>query len=232
MKEHLRNGDYLTCCQLIKYKLGSEWISFVEEKFLSPNFKPHKIHEIIFNLDSSIVLTPNFDRIYDNYANSATQNLVKIKRYYDEDIPRALRGGDAQQRLIIKIHGCIDAPDKLIFTREDYADIRHRNSSFYRVIDSLIFTHTFLFIGCGLSDPDLALVLEQYARSFSSTPPHYILFSKILSSDYKNILQKNYNVKVINYSSKDQHKELVESLEALVQLVDTRRGELAKTMLW
>ncbi len=231
MKKLLRNGDYLSCCQFIKYKLDHEWISFVERKFLDPRFPPNDLHKAIFSLDSSIVLTPNFDKIYDNYATSQSQNLLKIKKYYDEDIPRVLRGGGSQ-RLILKIHGCIDTPDKLIFTREDYADIRNKNANFYKAIDALVLTHTFLFIGCGMNDPDLALVLEQYARSFGSAPPQYVTLSGKVSGEYKRMLSQNYNLKVLEYSSANDHKELLDSVLDLVERVDVKRQELAGSTLW
>ncbi|MGE5475536.1 MAG: SIR2 family protein [Bacteroidales bacterium] len=231
MRDHLKSGDFLTCCQLVKYRIGAQWVNLVEEFFLNPQFKPHKIHEHIFGLDSSIVLTPNFDKIYDNYALSATSNLLKIKKYYDDDIARSLRGNE-NQRLIVKIHGCIDTPDKLVFTREDYSEIRHKHANFYRAIDALIVTHTFLFIGCGMNDPDLALLLEQYARSFCAAPPHYLLMSRQVSKEYETMLRNNYNVILVPYSPKNNHEELTESLGKLGELVDERREALATSRLW
>ncbi len=231
MKKLLKNGDYLSCCQLIKYKLDNDWVSFVEQQFLNPQFLPNKLHEAVFSLDSSIVLTPNFDKIFDNYAAAQSHNLLKIKKYYDDDIPRVLRGGGSQ-RLILKIHGCIDTPDRLIFTREDYADIRNKNANFYKAIDALVLTHTFLFVGCGMNDPDLALVLEQYARSFGAAPPQYVALSGKISAEYKRLLSNNYNLKVLGYSSAHDHKELLDSVLHLVDLVEAERAKLAESNLW
>lgn len=227
----LKNGDYLSCCQIIKYKLDHDWIPFVESSFLTPQFKHNNLHSAIFSLDSSIVLTPNFDKIFDNYAATQNQNLLKIKKYYDEDIPRVLRG-TGQQRLILKIHGCIDTPDKLIFTREDYADIRNEHANFYRAIDSLIFTHTFIFIGCGMNDPDLSLILEQYARSFGAAPPHYVTLGGKITPEYQKILSSNYNLKVLKYNTSNNHQELLESVQHLASLVEAERSKLSSSTLW
>ena len=231
MKRLLKNGDYLGCCQFIKYKLDHDWVPFVEETFLHPQFGPNDLHRAIFSLDSSIVLTPNFDKIFDNYASAANTNLLKIKKYYEDDIPRVLRAGGTQ-RLILKIHGCIDTPDKLIFTREDYANIRNEHANFYRAVDSLVFTNTFLFLGCGMSDPDLSLVLEQYARSFGAAPPHYVALSGKISDEYKRMLSKNYNLKILEYSSANNHKELLDSVQNLIGLVEDERAKLAVSTLW
>ncbi|TFY90994.1 hypothetical protein DYL61_19485 [Pseudomonas nabeulensis] len=234
MRALLKNGDYLSCCQIIKYKLDNEWVPFVESKFLTPAYQHNKLHEAIFSLDSSIILTPNFDKIYDNYATNQSnhnQNLLKIKKYYDDDIPRALRG-TGTQRLILKVHGCIDTPDRLVFTREDYADTRNANANFYKAVDSLIFTHTFIFIGCGMNDPDLALILEQYSRSFGAAPPHYVALSGKATPEYKRLLSNNYNLKILNYSPANDHAELLESINHLYELVEQEREALAQSTLW
>jgi hypothetical protein len=231
MNLHLKGGDFLTCCQLVKYRMGNNaWISFVESKFFEPAYKPAKIHEFLFDLDASIVVTPNFDTIYDRFALGKEAQL-KIKTYDADDVVRAMRGNE-KQRLILKIHGSIETPDKLIFTREDYAAVRQKYGSFYRALDALIVTHTFIFVGCGMNDPDLCLLLEQYAHSFASAPPHYFITGTPGSVDYDQMLMKNFNLHTVRYSPKDDHTELVASLEQLGVLVDERRNELATAQLW
>lgn len=231
MRKLLKNGDYLSCCQFIKYKLDRDWVPFVEQQFLTPQFKPNDLHKAVFALDSSIVLTPNFDKIFDNYASAQNQNLLKIKKYYDDDIPRALRGSGSQ-RLILKIHGCIDTPDKLIFTREDYANIRNNNANFYKALDALILTHTFIFIGCGMNDPDLSLILEQYARSFASAPSHYVALGGTISTEYNRMLSSNYNLKILPYNTSNNHKELLDSVTDLGIKVEEERVKLTGSTLW
>ncbi|MGV0910300.1 SIR2 family NAD-dependent protein deacylase [Martelella sp. FOR1707] len=231
MRGMLKKGDFLGCCQILKNRMGVEWVPFLEEVFRHPNFQPAEIHTAILKLDSAIVATPNFDKIYDDYAVNKTNGFLKIKKFFDDDIPRALRGNE-DQRLILKVHGCIDTPDKLIFTREEYADARHRNAAFYRALDALFLTNTFVFLGCSMNDPDLNLVLEQYTRSFSFSPPHYVLLSGRISEDYRDLLLRNYNLKVVTYSAANEHAELLDSLKGLEVLVNEKRDELANTRLW
>jgi len=231
MNRLLKSGDLLSCCQLVKYKLGHEWVPFLEAEFLTPDFQPHEIHKHIFNLDASITLTPNFDRIYDNYAIATGGNKVKIKKYYENDIGRYLRGS-LTSRLIIKIHGCIDTPNDLVFTREDYANARVKHEGFYRAIDALIMTNTFVFIGCGIGDPDISLLLEQYSRTFVNSPPHYFITASAVSVDYARMLKDNYNLICVNYSSRNEHEELGHSLAALADAVDEMRADLAEKAIW
>lgn len=231
MKRLLKSGDFLSCCQLIKHKLNLNWVAYLEEQFLEPKFKSAEIHKEIFELDASIVATPNFDKIYDDFATKQTDDLLKIKKYYDEDIPRVLRGG-VDQRLILKIHGCIDTPDRLIFTREDYAIARHGYYNFYRALDSLFLTNMFIFVGCSMSDPDLNLLLEQYSRSFAGAPAHYVLLSGRFSEDYKRLLASSFNLNILSYSPNDNHKELLDSIRELKGLVLNRRDDIGDRRLW
>jgi hypothetical protein len=230
LKRMLKQGDLLTCCQLLKHKMDHKWIPFLESQFLSA-YQPSDIHESIFDLDSSIILTPNFDRIYDNFAISKGGNAIKKKIYYDDDLGRAVRS-TASSRLILKVHGCIDTPTRLIFTRHEYADARAKHAAFYKVIESLILTHTFVFIGCGMSDPDISLLLEDTARAFIGSPPHYIVTPSSVSSDGERILKENYNLVAVRYSNKNNHAELADGCSELVRLVDSKREELAATTLW
>jgi hypothetical protein len=231
LRKILKSGDYLSCCQIIKQKLDHDWVNLLEDIFLKPKYKHAKIHEQILRLDSSIIITPNYDKIFDNYASAATGNLLKIKKFYDGDIPRVLRGGP-EQRLILKMHGCIDTPDKLIFSRQEYADARSSYSNFYRAIDALIYTHAFLFVGCGLSDPDLSLMLEQYARSFGAAPPNYFVTSEKRSTEYEEMISRNYNLKLLRYSSANDHVDLLNSISALNEGVETRWQQLGESTLW
>ncbi|MBL0491855.1 SIR2 family NAD-dependent protein deacylase [Aeromonas veronii] len=187
-------------------------------------------------------MTPNVDKIYDQFVYmqtghaqgqnaAAVPNNIKIKKFFDDDIPRVLRGNE-RQRLLLKIHGCIDSPDKVVFTREDYADIRNSHANFYKAIDSLIFTHTFIFLGCGMNDPDLSLVLENYSRAFEAAPPHYVALSERISKEHESLLSKNYNLKVVKYSSTNNHQELLDSIKDLAKKVEQHRSELAQILLW
>ena len=232
IQKTLKSGDLLTCCQLIKSRIGShDWLELLDTHFQTPNYKPADIHDHVVSLDSLIVATSNVDKIYDRHAQTKFQGAVIVKTYSDGDLGRFIRSGP-DQRLILKIHGCIDTPDRAIFTREDYANARVNAASFYGLLDGLITTHTFIFIGCGLADPDMLLLLENSARAFRSTQAHYFVSSEVFSTDYRKMLVGNYNLKGISYSPKDHHVELSLSLKDLVSKVETKRSSIAETQLW
>jgi hypothetical protein len=231
IRKQIKFGDYLTACELIKKQLGrDDFNSLVKQEFLIPQFKPDTIHEYIFNLDSRIVITPNFDKIYDTYANTASYGNVIVKKFNETDIADCIRRTDP---LIIKIHGSVESPDNLIFTRKDYSEARTKYRDFYHLIDALSITHTFIFLGCGVNDPDIRLLLEDYSLKYSHNRKHYIIMSKnTIHHKVREIISDTMSLKSIIYDPKDHHKILTDSLKELGSKVEVKRAELASTMKW
>lgn len=231
IRKQIKSGDYLTACELIKKELGrDEYNTLVRTEFLTPAFKPAKIHEHIFNLDSRIVITPNFDKIYDTYANTVSDGNIVVKKYTESDIADSIR---RPEPLIIKIHGSVESPDDLIFTRKDYSVARTKYRDFYHLIDALSVTHTFIFIGCGTNDPDIRLILEDYSFRFPKNKNHYIVMSKnAVHVKVREIISDTMSLKPLLYDSKDHHILLTNSLEKLVNEVDLKREDLANTRKW
>jgi hypothetical protein len=226
----LNETDYLTACEVIKRELGKEeFTRIVREEFLTA-YKPAEIHKRIFALDSRIVATPNFDKIYETYANSEANGSIVVKQHYDSDVISSIRGSG---RIILKVHGTIDSPNNLIFTRAEYAEARTKYATFYEVLEALALTHTFVFLGCGVNDPDIKLLLEDTLFKHNSSRSHVMLLpKKALHDSVIAVIQDTMNLNIIQYSNKDNHKELLESINNLVQLVEAERDELKINMNW
>lgn len=227
----LLEKDFLTACEIIVERLQTHNFNEVaRECFLRPRFDKHEIHESIFKLDSRIVATPNVDKIYDTYANQESKGTVLVKNYYDDDIADKIRSSD---RIIVKVHGTIEYENKMIFTRKQYTKARYQYAAFYKVLDALALTHTFVFMGCGFSDPDIRLLLENYTFTYPNCRPHYMVTpSDNINEEYKRTIRENCNLELVTYSSDYNHKELNDSLKELVQLVEEERDNISKTANW
>jgi hypothetical protein len=215
---------------MLKMRLSDTWPELLADAFSRPKYKRAKIHEALFQLDCRVVLTQNFDKIYDVYAQSETEGSTVIKNYYDDDTPLVMR---RNYRSIIKVHGTIDEPSRTIFTRQDYAHVRNNYKSFHDLIDALFLTHTFLFVGCSFNDPDLRLFLEQHAYSRPKAPVHYMTSPDgEISTDLDSSIKMNMNIRLLRYSTDNGHSELTDSLRDLATQIDERRATLAETMDW
>lgn len=122
----------------------------------------------------------------------------------------------------------------MIFSKYQYNEARYKYSGFYKLLDSLALTHTYVFIGCGLNDPDIRLTLENYNFGFPGCKPHYFVSADTsMNPDLEQSLLKNCNLKVIKYDNSDgSHKELLVALNQLVALVEDERNKIAGTQNW
>ncbi len=223
-------GDYLTAADILKHSLRDQWAEIVKEAFVTPKFQPADIHAAVFRLDARVCLTQNIDKIYDTFAQAESKNTVVVKSYYDPDVAGVIRG---DSRCVIKAHGTVDRISEMVFTRKEYAEARHKYHSFYLLVDALALTHTFLFVGCGTSDPDVQLMLERMAQLHPFARPHYMLARK---DDYHpdaiESLGRTMNLRLLEYKATDDHRHLTTALIDLGKVVDARREELARSRDW
>lgn len=225
------NYEYLMACELLRRKLGKDkFDELLKNMFRGKGFDHAPIHEYIFSLDSRITITPNFDKIYDNYAQTKSHNTIVLKHYYDKDIVKYIRGKDS---VIIKNHGTIDTTDKIVFTQSDYAKSRIENSDFYQIMEALIITHTFVFLGAGLNDPDIKLLFENYATTFNVSKNHYFVIPKNLYSELElQVYNETMHLDFIKYDPVDNHKELTEGLKELSTMVENMKLQVRDNLWW
>lgn len=231
IKKHIQSKNLLMACELIRHTMGRDnFLDFLRKEFVTPRFMEADIHKAIFDLDSRIVITPNFDNIYDVYVRHETHGATQVKKYYDSDIADAIRGNN---RLILKIHGDIDTPDKLIFTKIDYARARTNHSNFYSILEALLLTHTFIFLGAGLNDPDIALLLEDYNFKYGFTRKHYFVIPKNeLTRLERDIYENSMGLQFLEYDPKNSHIQLLESVKELNLKVEKERQEISNSNNW
>jgi hypothetical protein len=221
IQDFIQKEKYLEAAEIIKKNFSSaDFSAFIREGLVVPRFKPSKIHEAILDIDPKIVITTNYDDIYDSFCRTgAAQEGYNISKYYDSHIISDLR---SPVRLIIKAHGCISDASQIVLTKSDYFRVRQSFSSFYKVLDSLFLTHTILFLGYSLTDPDIQLVLENVNISAPSAHPHYFITGNNVNSAIKQANKKAYNIEFLEYEMGD-FDELNNGLFELAESVKEHR---------
>jgi hypothetical protein len=217
----IQNGNNLLALQGIYSEVdNADYLSFLDNNFNSQIFKASKLHELIFNLDSRFVITTNFDKIYETYCLSTSQEGFKVVTYNSESLIDEIR---SDTRLIIKAHGTIDNINKMIFTRSQYHQAKREHSKFYEVLKALFITHTVVFIGCSLDDPDIQLILEDINIIGSGNKPHYILIREKQQNIYGlKDWKETYNIRALEYGP--NHDDLVTDLDILLSEVNYIRS--------
>jgi hypothetical protein len=230
IKTAIADKDFLHAAEWIKSDLDERWEDFLRATFQTPSFEPADIHSIISDFDSRIVFTLNFEDIYERKVQDAYSGNVVIKSYRDPDVIEYLRG---DSRYVVKVHGSLNSPDSIILTQKDYAEARSKYATFYRSFDAALLTNTFLFIGCGLSDPDVGLLLENQNFNYQKSSPHYMLAASPINEQLALSMRNNRNLKLVEYDPVCQnHSGLVEELRSLLSLVTEARESMSENLAW
>lgn len=228
----LERQEYLIACEVIVNIIGEiDFEELAADEFRRPGYEPAEIHKEIYRLDSRIVITPNIDKIYEQYVMNESNSTAVAKSYYDEDIAKFLR---TQDYLIIRAHGTVDEATKLIFTHKQYSLARTKYSAFYKLLDALILTHTFIFLGCGIYDPDIELILENANFLYPNCKSHYfVTAANSFEHEIEKILADNRNIEILTYDNQNgTHTDLLDSLKYLNIKVEEARKIIADQQIW
>lgn len=231
IQQCLADADLLTACELArKYLSPSVFKTEMLTEYAGNAYRHAKIHDDLSLVDSRLVMTTNFDKLYENRANQLQDNTVIVKHYYDRDVADVFR---RQNRVVLKVHGTIDALEQTIFTRSQYAVARRDYGHFYQLLRGLFVTHTFAFLGASMRDPDMQLLLEDHAYRFEGSRPHYMVMpDNSARAGTLSVLEETMNLKALVYDPANNHRELAESVAALVPRVEAAREDIAATAAW
>jgi hypothetical protein len=171
-----------------------------------PGLHQSAMHEALVEIDQPVVITTNYDKIYESYWNSLHASAsppaaYAVCRYYEDDAVNHLR---SDRRLIMKIHGCVDHPDKIVMSRSQYFSAKRDYSNYYQVVNALLLTHSVLFLGYGFNgDPDIELVLENAAIVAPRAYPHFALVPSGRHDSEIRAVRKTFNIEMLEYSAAD-----------------------------
>lgn len=197
----IKKNQYLDAAEVITDRSNpADFTDYLRNTFVQPHFSPSELHKIILDIDPKIVITTNYDEIYDHYCESGhAESGYNICRYYDRFAVENIR---SRIRLVIKAHGCVSDATRIVLSRSSYYRAKRDYPGFYQLLDALFLTHTLLFVGASLTDPDIQLVLENANLSVPSAHPHYALVEKTRHESIKASIKKTNNVELIEYPRK------------------------------
>lgn len=212
--ELLTQRRYLEAAEIIFSNADTaERNAFIRERFRDPPYEPSRMHELIRDLDPKVAITTNYDQIYERLC--PTHMGYVHCRHHDDNLLNEIR---SRNRLVVKAHGCVSDPGKIVLLRSHYFDIRANYPRFYNVLDSLFLTSTILFLGCSLDDPDIQLVLENANIAMPCEHPHYALVQE--GQRHPALVaaaRKAYNLRLIEYANPaGDHAEAITALEELL----------------
>lgn len=220
--ECIEKKQFLEAAEIICAHINpADFASILRAQFITPKYRPSAIHESILKMDPKIVVTTNYDDIYDKFSQSGDAGAgYNVCRQYESHLINDLR---SPVRSIVKAHGCVTDPSKIVLSKYQYFKARQDSPNFFKVLDALFITHTLFFVGYSLSDPDIQILLENTNITAPSVHNHYALVKKdTMHLSLKTSAMKSYNIRFVEYDSAD-HSDMVAGLAELAELVIEKR---------
>jgi hypothetical protein len=221
IEKMLDQENYLMALQAIHDLSDSgAYSKYMKDTFARGKFIASNVHKAIKKINSKIVITTNFDKIYDNLCNDD----LYVKYDYQKT-KSIISNVKSPENIIIKAHGTIDDTNEIVFTSEQYYTTQEKYPEFYSLLKALFLTNTVLFLGYSLNDPDINLVLQSFPNTSNSSAPHYIVVKEGTSQHVIKHWEKTYNVRCLEYGpSYDNFEENIEELQELVASLRAERG--------
>lgn len=191
-------GKWLQIADHCKDQLGpGGYARLMAERLGDTGLAVPEAHRLAVQLPFAAWVTTNYDKLLERAYAEVRGGLPKTLTCLDtEALGRLLFDGAP---FVLKAHGDLDKPDSLVFTSRDYRDLIHGNAAFSAAFSAILLTHSVLFVGYSLADPDFNLLLDRQLLTFRGfVPERYALMSGIgkVEEEY---LRRACQIRVIPY---------------------------------
>lgn len=212
-KQYLENKEYFEeianeCVQA----LGETEYRTIIESIIDIEFELSEIPEAyqkLLDMEFKCLLTTNYDRIPE------VGSRGDLSSYHHLNAAEASSALSRNRKIVFKLHGDINQQESIILTESDFNRCLMENSAANQFLENVFQNHTVFFLGYGLQDRDIELLLTKLKWNNKYSRPHYALLHEP-NTLLINKLKRTYNVNVIKYDSpKGDHIEVLEFLTNL-----------------
>lgn len=172
------------------------------------------IYPLICNMLFRAIITTNIDTLIEDAFQKYACEKIKVWTQNDINENLELFG----ERFLLKLHGTYERQNTVVLGTQGYLDSIYKNKIMIKLMESLLLSNTFLFIGYSMSDPDLNNILNYLnVISNSNNRIHYLAIEKgkIFSLE-KKYLRKHKNIIILEYENKTgYHEGIIDLLNEL-----------------
>ena len=108
-------------------------------------------HGLLASLQSREAITTNFDTLFETAARIEKRQLAVLPADPSQT------GG----RWLLKLHGSIDAPEKIVLTRSEYLEMPKRYGALIGLVQGLLLMRHMMFVGYSLQDEDFHELIHE-----------------------------------------------------------------------
>ena len=204
----------LVASELRERMTPREYLTFMKNEFRDESKKPSPVHRLLPEIGFQAVLTSNYDVLLESAYTLPGKN--RPRTYTQEDAAELATLNSEEKFYILKVHGDIDRIDTVVLGRREYRKIMFENNAYRNFLKTLLQSRTVLFVGYGLKDPDLEIILDELASAFKGYGnSHYILMGDSMGDIEKKRWRRDFNINTISYKSSKGHPEVLLFFERL-----------------
>lgn len=196
-----------------------EYYDFLNSK-LNISVSPNEINDKILDLNPYHIITTNYDDLIEKQAEIKGMFYDVVAK--DADLPYT-----PNDKMIIKMHGDFTNRN-IVFKEDDYLSYSTNFKLIENFVKSLFATHTILFLGYSLADPDIKYIFKFVKDILSNDlPKPYFLKiedetdEKIDFNEYQ--YYKNMGINILYYSQIDSN--IRNSLENKITSIQHYKGK-------
>ncbi|KAA8782365.1 hypothetical protein EC604_00700 [Paenibacillus amylolyticus] len=172
------------------------------------------LHQKVGKISAKIITT-NYDRLLEtatNFRKVVFDNTFHIANLHEKD------------NFLLKLHGCIENPEKCILFQDDY-DQLYKETAAIEKLKNLIADHTILFIGFSMSDDYVNKQLEYIHTIYKGfSKQHYYLTVESSASE-------QHGVYPIHLKDWNELSPFLDSLIEIKEDSDQNSGKASKNIV-
>ena len=228
LRAALDEGEMESVGESLMHRLGGEREALLEflRGRLSQVSALSQAHRVLQNVPFAAVLTTNFDDMLE-WTFEEAQPAV----FTPQQAEPLLASIASRRFFILKLYGALAQPESVILSATQYQEAVASNRLFSSFMETVFFSRTILFVGCGLEG------IEDYLKgiSFSGTRPrtHYALVDiEAAGSAWElkaSTLERKFGIKVMPYRRTEGHPEVLKFLQDFGRVVRAGRRRSAST---
>lgn len=211
--------DYLKIPQYYYNSRGKkEYTQLMREVFKYEDYLlPTKVHKALIDLNTSTIITTNYDHLIEKAAEERGEFLCVVSR--DVDMPYR-----KPKKELIKMHGDFEH-DNFVLKEDDYLNYSREFKLIETYVKSILGSKVVLFVGYSLSDPDvlhiISWVKDVLKNDFQRA---YLILTKSDPNDIEKDYFRNLGINIIYANELIEEQDLGHS-EQLIEVINYLKGE-------
>jgi hypothetical protein len=215
LKKLLKDSDkYLLVAEELRERFGKEEFETQLVEIFRQDFAPTASHLRLMDIPFTLAVTTNYDLLLEKaYMKKLNDWPSAFTNLQPPEIAEALW---RNEYFILKAHGDVKNRASFVITERDYRNVVFHSHGYRSALGSIFTKNTVLFLGVGLTDPELRLLLGYLHDAFHGGTTHYALVPRAsFSETVVNRWRKDFRVECLLYDASTDHREVGTFINAL-----------------